>query len=217
MGPSSPEAEGGTEVFELALAGRHQADNLAVALVAAEELRRAGWERLGPRALKLGARSCRWPGRLEEVALPAGGPAAIGAGGRVLLDAAHNPAGAAALAAALADLGEPVDLLFGVLEDKDAAAMLAELAPRVRALTLTRPSAPRGRAAASLAPLVPKGLRLPVRVAEEPAEALGEALARAEGRIVVACGSIVLVGEVRAALRARYGVPAAAATINVGG
>jgi hypothetical protein len=54
-------------------------------------------------------------------------------------------------------------------------------------------------------------------VAEEPADALGEALARAEGRIVVACGSIVLVGEVRAALRARYGVPAAAATINVGG
>lgn len=217
IGPSSPEAEGGTEVFELALAGRHQADNLAVALVAAEELRRAGWERLGPRALKLGARACRWPGRLEEVALPAGGPAGIRAGGRVLLDAAHNPAGAAALAAALADLGEPVDLLFGVLEDKDAAAMLAELAPRARALTLTRPSAPRGRAAASLASLVPKGLRLPVRVAEEPADALTEALARAEGRIVVACGSIVLVGEVRAALCARYGVPPPAVTINVGG
>jgi dihydrofolate synthase/folylpolyglutamate synthase len=211
--PSAPAAEGGTEVFELALAGRHQADNLAVALVAAEELRRAGWERLGPRALKLGARACRWPGRLEEVALPAG----IGAGGRVLLDAAHNPAGAAALAAALADLGEPVDLLFGVLEDKDAAAMLARLAPRARALTLTRPSAPRGRAAASLAPLVPKGLRLPVRVAEEPARALGEALERSEGRIVVACGSIVLVGEVRAALRKRYGVPAPAVEIDVTG
>jgi folylpolyglutamate synthase/dihydropteroate synthase len=54
-------------------------------------------------------------------------------------------------------------------------------------------------------------------VAEEPARALGEALERSEGRIVVACGSIVLVGEVRAALRKRYGVPAPAVEIDVAG
>ena len=214
-GDGEPESEGGVEVLELALAGRHQADNLAVARVAAEELRELGWERLTERAVKKGARACRWPGRLEEVALRQSGQGGSGSsGGRVLLDAAHNPGGAAALAAALDDLGEPVDLLFGALEDKDAAGMLAHLAPRARAITLTRPTGPRGREAASLAPLLPKGLRRPVRVEEEPARALREALSGAEGRIVVACGSIVLVGELRAALRQRYGIPPPATTIN---
>ncbi|HSL84066.1 MAG TPA: Mur ligase family protein, partial [Thermoanaerobaculia bacterium] len=152
------EGERHLEVFELALAGRHQAQNLAVALVAAAELRAAGWERLTERALKAGAKACRWPGRLEEVALPPGpgsSGAGSGPGGRVLLDVAHNPGGAAALAAALDDLGEPVDLLFGALEDKDAAAMLAELAPRASGITLTRPSGDRGREAATLRDLLP--------------------------------------------------------------
>jgi dihydrofolate synthase / folylpolyglutamate synthase len=217
-GGGEPEAEGGVEVLELALAGRHQADNLAVARVAAEELRELGWERLGARAVRKGARACRWPGRLEEVAVP--GEAAGGEGARVLLDAAHNPGGAAALAAALEDLGEPIDLLFGALEDKDAAAMLGHLAPRAQAITLTRPSGPRGREAASLLPLVPRGSggrRRALAVVEEPARALREALAGAEGRIVVACGSIFLVGEIRAALRARYGVPPPAIEIAVSG
>jgi hypothetical protein len=54
-------------------------------------------------------------------------------------------------------------------------------------------------------------------VVEEPAQALREALAGAEGRIVVACGSLALVGELRAALRQRYGVPAPAVNINLTG
>jgi dihydrofolate synthase/folylpolyglutamate synthase len=213
--PEGGEGEGDLDVFELGLAGRHQAQNLAVALAAAAELRAAGWERLTERALKAGAKACRWPGRLEEVALPAG----VGAGGagRVLLDVAHNPEGAAALAAAIDDLGEPVDLLFGVLEDKDAAAMLAALAPRASGVTLTRPSADRGREAATLRDLLPADLRRRARVVEEPAQALREALAAAEGRIVVACGSLALVGELRAALRQRYGVPAPAVNINLTG
>ncbi|HEX6199186.1 MAG TPA: Mur ligase family protein, partial [Thermoanaerobaculia bacterium] len=185
--PAADEDGGGgerdLEVFELALAGRHQAQNLAVALAAAAELRAAGWERLTERALKAGAKACRWPGRLEEVALPSAG---AGGPGRVLLDVAHNPEGAAALAAALDDLGEPVDLLFGVLEDKDAAAMLAALGPRASDVTLTRPSDDRGREAATLRDLLPADLRRRARVVEEPAAALRQALAGSEGRIVVA-------------------------------
>lgn len=218
------EGERDLEVFELALAGRHQAQNLAVALAAAAELRAAGWERLTERALKAGAKACRWPGRLEEVAPPPGsGSSGAGVGaagpGRVLLDVAHNPGGAAALAAALDDLGEPIDLLFGVLEDKDAAAMLAELAPRAEGITLTRPSGDRGREAASLRELLPAELRRRAKVVEEPAAALHQALgqARAEGRIVVACGSLALVGELRAALRQRYGVPQPAVEIHLTG
>ena len=220
-GPAGADRE--LEVFELALAGRHQAENLAVALTAVEELRRLGWERLAGRRLARGARSCRWPGRLEEVTIP---DAPGGTEARVLLDVAHNPAGAAALAAALDDLGEPADLLFGVLEDKDAGAMLEQLAPRATALTLTRPSDPRGREAAGLVELVPapeersgKGKRRVgdrVRVAEAPGEALADALRRAEGRIVVACGSLALVGEIRTALRQRYGVPEPAVAVRIG-
>ncbi len=202
------EADGQRRVYETALAGRHQAENLAQALVVAAALAEEGWDRLTHRAMARGCRACRWPGRLEEVPLPDGG--------RVLLDVAHNPGGAAALAAALDDLDEPVDLLFGVLAEKEAEPMLAHLAPRARRLTLTRPSGPRGREAASLRPLA-EGRGREVAVAEAPGEALASALRQAAGRIVVCCGSLALVGELRALLHRRYGVPRPAVEMTVGG
>lgn len=212
--PRDDEDEGGpggaVQVYETALAGRHQADNLAIAVAASEELRDLGWERLTPRAVKKGVRSCRWPGRLEEVRVSE--RAALPGGARVILDVAHNPGGAAALAVALDDLGEPVDLVFGVLDDKDATAMLALLAPRARNLTLTRPTGPRGRDPLELLPLVPGAA---ARVVEVPPAALDEALRRAEGRIVTVCGSLALVGEARAALRRRYGVPEPAVDVRL--
>lgn len=204
---------GEVEVYELALSGRHQADNLAIAVTAAGELRELGWEKLTVRALKKGARSCRWPGRLEEVELP--DRPALPGGARVLLDVAHNPGGATSLAVALDDLGEPVDLVFGVLDDKDAAAMLALLAPKARRLTLTRPSGPRGRAAGELVPMVPGGSGTELEVVEEPAAAIDGALRGSEGRIVVVCGSLALVGEVRGALRRRHGVPEPAVQVKI--
>jgi dihydrofolate synthase/folylpolyglutamate synthase len=210
------------EVYELALAGRHQVDNLATAVVAAEELKELGWERLTPSALRRGARACHLAGRLEEVVIP--DRAALPGGGRVLLDAAHNAAGAAALALAIRDLGEPADLVFGVLSDKDAAAMLEALVPRVTRVTLTSPPGERGRKAESLEELVdedalPGGPRRPGRpkkgeapgervdVIGDPGRAIESALKKAEGRIVVATGSVALVGALRGALRRRYGVP----------
>lgn len=205
------------DVYELVLAGRHQADNLAVAVVAAEELRDLGWEKLTRSALRRGARACRLAGRLEEVTIP--DRAALPGGGRVLLDVAHNPAGAAALALALRNLGEPVDLVFGTLADKDAVGMLAALAPQATRLVLTTPPGERGRDAATLRDLVPEELLVeaagkrgrktrapPIEVIDNPGRAIEEALRSSEGRIVVACGSVVLVGAVRGALRKRYGV-----------
>ncbi len=202
------EEEGDRRIYETALAGRHQAENLALALVAAQTMAEEGWGRLTQRALTRGSRACRWPGRLEEVPLPDGE--------RLLLDVAHNPGGALALAAALDDLDEPVDLLFGVLADKEVEPMLAALAPRARRLTLTRPSGPRGREAASLLRLA-EGEGREVVVAEEPGDALASALRGAEGRIVVGCGSLALVGELRALLHRRYGVPEPAVGMSVGG
>jgi dihydrofolate synthase/folylpolyglutamate synthase len=231
-----PGVETESEVYEIALSGRHQAENLALAVAAAEALRELGWERMKRYAVKKGVRACRWPGRTEEVVLPEVG----GDGARVLFDVAHNPGGAASLADFLETLREPVDLVFGVLEDKEPGPMLARLAPRAHTIHLTRPSGERGMPLEDLRARVSealpedvlaggggrrkgtgrgrKGERTGVELLEEPvpARALRRALDGAEGRPVVVCGSIVLVGELRAELRRRYGVPEPAVEIKLG-
>jgi dihydrofolate synthase / folylpolyglutamate synthase len=185
-----------------ALPGAHQARNLGLAVLAAETLAELGFQRLDSATIAAGAAACRWPGRLERVSLPGGR--------RVLLDAAHNAEGAAALGEALALLPGPVDLLFGVLADKDAADMLGRLAPRARRIVLTTPPNVRARRAEDLAALVAgrDGVEIepvPVRALDRLLPAVGPA-----GATLVACGSIYLIGEVRRRLRERFGVPAPA-------
>jgi len=189
--------------LELELPGWHQAWNAAVAVRTAELLAERGWGWLDADAIRRGAASCRLPGRLEWLPGP-----------RVLLDAAHNPQAVAALSTYLEGVEESAgsgggswDLLFGVLEDKDAEAMLAPLAARARRVVLTRPSDPRGRDPAKLVPLLPV-LRSGVEaeVMPEPKAALERLLAGSkkdpkrtgeEPPLHVVCGSMVLVGEVR--------------------
>jgi dihydrofolate synthase/folylpolyglutamate synthase len=178
--------------LEIALLGVHQAINLGLAVRAAEALADLGFDRFDPAAIREGAAACRWPGRLEALDLPGGR--------RLLLDAAHNPAGAAVLADFLDRLGEPVDLLFGVLADKDYAGMLALLAPRVRRIVLTTPASPRAKNPAELAELL-EG-REGVLVEPDLGRALDRVLGLG-GKTLVACGSIFLIGEVRRAVRER--------------
>jgi dihydrofolate synthase/folylpolyglutamate synthase len=179
--------------FDLALAGAHQVDNAATALAAAEELAGAGFARLDSDAIARGFAAARWPCRLE--ALAAGDGRAT-----VLLDAAHNPDGCAALAAFLDRLGRPFTLLFGALADKDLDGMLPPLAARAARVVLTRPDSPRAADPAALAARL--GKRVAAALVEpDPARALE--LARAAGpELVVACGSLYLVGRLRARLLA---------------
>jgi dihydrofolate synthase/folylpolyglutamate synthase len=175
----------------LALAGAHQRGNAGLAAASLRALGRAGVT-VGEVEIAEGIATARWPGRLELV-------------DGVLLDGAHNPDGARALAAALADLhpGRPVELVFGALGDKDHLAMLSALAGAVRRLHLVEPVTSRARPVGELAAAA-AGLGLAARSYLGLADALAGARAGAGARgLVVVAGSLYLVGQARALLRRR--------------
>ena len=183
------------------LPGEHQTANLALAVLAAERLRESGWPAIDEAAIVSGAGRCRWPGRLETVALP---------GRQLLLDVAHNPDAAAALVAHLDRLGRPYDLLYGTLADKRSEHILPPLAAPARRIVLTRAAGVRGRDPHELVPLLTGREAI---VEPRPGPALDRALAGAAPLLVV-CGSFYLVGEVRSMLNRRFGVPKPAARIR---
>jgi dihydrofolate synthase/folylpolyglutamate synthase len=173
--------------FTLALAGTHQVGNALVAIRVLELLDGMGF-RVPEWNVREGLASMRWPGRLDLRRL---------ADGReLLMDAAHNPEGAQALASFLAsESGAPRALVFTAMRDKDVTDMLRVLAPRVRALIMTRASTKRSAEPEALAAMA-RALRVPCAVVVEPS--LGAALDtawRMTPRIAVA-GSIFLLGDV---------------------
>jgi len=172
--------------FTVGLAGTHQIDNAAVAVALLEILDRRGIA-VSRDAVARGLQQPNWPGRLERRFL---------AGGReVLLDAAHNPAGAIALASYLTAEGGPLrPLVFAVMRDKDAAGMFGSLLPAVSHLVLTRATSPRSADPSALEAQAHALSSLPVTIAPSAAEALRIAW-RFSPRIVVA-GSIFLLGDV---------------------
>jgi dihydrofolate synthase/folylpolyglutamate synthase len=199
------------------LLGRHQAANIAVADAVLDALAAAGIASVGPAARMSGYAAARWPGRLELLAMPGAG--AHGADAEVLLDGAHNPAGARTLAAALDELrpelrgfaagapasaSAPVTLVIGIMRDKDVDGVIAELGTS-GALAGARVIATAVPDARALEPglLASRWLAAfpgaDVQRASDPSAALDLALATAEGPVVVA-GSLYLVGAVRARL-----------------
>jgi len=169
------------------LAGAHQRSNAAVALRLLQQLDARGIA-VPAEAIEAGLARPHWPGRLEVRRL---------ADGReLLLDAAHNPAGAASLASYLrAEGGEPRPLVFAAMQDKDVAGMFAALLPAVGRLIVTRASNARSAEPESLAQQARAAQpTLPIAIAADLDEALAAAW-RASPRIVVA-GSIFLLGDV---------------------
>lgn len=162
------------------LLGEHGARNAALAAAAALRLG------VSPDAILRGARDTVWPGRMEVLPWR---------GGRVLLDGAHNPAGAQALADALRALGvERVPVVFGAAGDKDVAGVAAALRPVASHVILTRAAlSPRAAEPASLEALFPG---VPVTVTASPPGAL-DALTGLHSPLAVACGSLYLIGELR--------------------
>ncbi|MGR2751709.1 bifunctional folylpolyglutamate synthase/dihydrofolate synthase [Agromyces arachidis] len=174
----------------LPLYGRHQAENAAIAIAAVESFL-GGGVRLADEVVEAGLAAATSPGRLQAVSVDP----------PVLVDAAHNPHGAAALVEALGeyfDFDELV-IVLGVLGDKDAEGIVRALAPTGARFLVTQSESdraiPAGELAASVASIVG-----PERV--EAVDRLDDALDEArewasygDRRGVLVTGSITLVGD----------------------
>lgn len=179
---------GAEYTFQTPLLGVHGAANAALAAIAALRLG------LSANSIEQGLTQTCWAGRLEHIR-------ALGMGW--LLDGAHNPDGAQALAAALKDLGlRSVRMVFGVSEDKAVSEMVPILAPLVGDVILTAAQwSPRAAVPANLRG-VWEAVGVPVRETKTPTEAVALAgqVGGDDSVTVVVCGSLYLVGEVRGLL-----------------
>ena len=166
--------------IECPLPGEHQVENAITAALAA---RRIG---VPDPAIQAGIVRTRWPGRLERISEDP----------LIILDGAHNPAGARALAAYIARFysGRPVRMIFGAMRDKAVSEIAGVLFPLAGDLILTAPRQARA--------LAPEALR---QIAEHPhariAPGISEALALGgSAEVTFVTGSLFLVAEARAIL-----------------
>jgi dihydrofolate synthase/folylpolyglutamate synthase len=171
----------------LGLRGKHQAENAAAAIEAAELLREFGFS-IPREAIIKGLREVRWPGRLELIDdRPA-----------ILLDGAHNPSGARSLRRYLDEFWpRPVTLIFGAMSDKDVEGMASELFSVASTIVLTRVRDARAAGAERMGkPAL--GFSKNVIFTESSKQALSWArsVTQPDGLICVA-GSLYLVGEVK--------------------
>jgi dihydrofolate synthase / folylpolyglutamate synthase len=162
------------------LAGRHQLENVAIAVAAADCLR------IPEADIRRGVNTAHWPGRLERI-------------GEFLLDGAHNVAAAKALSAFLSEFHhEGVWMIFGAMADKPIREMLEILTPHAQRVVFTKPQSSRATEPRDLLHLAPGSA-----VEESVSDAIRHARANApQGKAILICGSLYLVGEARAVLLA---------------
>jgi dihydrofolate synthase/folylpolyglutamate synthase len=186
----------------LPLHGAHQAQNAALALAAVEGFLGGGRTALEPLVVAEGFAAVTSPGRLELVRR----------GPTVLLDVAHNPAGAQALARAVAEAFTFTSLVgvVGILADKDASSILEALEPVLAEVVITASRSPRaadpgelasiarevfGDERVHVAPAVPEALELALEEADARTDFPGQ-----HGAGVLVTGSVTVVAEARTLL-----------------
>jgi dihydrofolate synthase/folylpolyglutamate synthase len=187
--------------LKVGLLGSHQAANAAVALALLDALVEDAARRdlrlgLEEEAIRRGFARARWPGRLELLSETPIGP--------VLLDGAHNPAGAGALARALGELGmRRFPLVFGATRGKRVAAVMRALAPLEPRPIFTRVEDSTAIPAEGLLARWRRVVGGRGRTASTPAAALRLAadLRASPDQPIVVAGSLYLVGAVRGILR----------------
>jgi dihydrofolate synthase/folylpolyglutamate synthase len=165
--------------------------NVALAIATAVELKQQGFSGITVKSIERGMRETRWPGRFQAIAARPGWP-------EVVIDVAHNPAGAWALRSALSERYEdrPLIFVFSAMRDKAISEMTEILFPLADRVIATRPENPR---AASPEEIQQAAARTGVEI--EAVEDVHQAVERARvlaqaGTVVVITGSIYLVGEV---------------------
>jgi dihydrofolate synthase/folylpolyglutamate synthase len=167
------------------LMGAHQAENAGIAMMA---LQAAGFA-IAPAALAAGLRNATWPARLQR--LHGALLALLPAGSELWLDGAHNPGGAAALAAQLAAWEGPTVLVVGMKQSKDVAEFLRIIMPGAGA-RIFAVAEPGQHLALPVADIIAASGGVAV-AGPDVAGALGQVSAPAR---VLICGSLYLAGEV---------------------
>ncbi|MBI2445664.1 hypothetical protein HYV43_04715 [Candidatus Micrarchaeota archaeon] len=171
----------GTQIVTLALQGRFQAENAALAVAAAQELQNQGTA-ISEADIVAGLRHATWPGRMQTV-------------GNVVIDGAHNPDGIAALVSALkaAYPNQKWNLVFGVLADKDYPEMVRSIRKLpLDSIRLIRPKSPRALPAETLVPLF-KAHQTPVDV--QVAANMHDVLGALKGKPILVCGSLYVAAD----------------------
>jgi dihydrofolate synthase/folylpolyglutamate synthase len=196
-------------LVETQLVGRHQLRNIALAIATAEELSKlliveprtplrqalgrlssGGRAAITPHSIERGIRATRWPGRFQVLAPSGSRP-------EIILDVAHNPAGAWALRSALSERygDRPLIFVFGAMRDKAISEMTEILFPIAERVIATRAENPRS---ASPEEIQQAGKRTgaEIETVGDVAAALDRAQVGARPEtVIVITGSIYLVGE----------------------
>ncbi len=156
-------------LVETPLVGRHQLRNVALAIAAAVELSQQGFHAITANSIERGIRETRWPGRFQVIPRRQGWP-------EIVIDVAHNPAGAWALRSALSERYGDRSLIFvfGALRDKAISEMAEILFPLAERVIATAPENPR---AASPRDIQSAAVRTGVEI--EAVESVQAAVARA--------------------------------------
>jgi dihydrofolate synthase/folylpolyglutamate synthase len=189
---------GVTRVFSdltCGLAGRHQWDNAACALALLEAAGTAGID-TDEGAVRTGLRTVSWEGRLESIdEYP-----------KIVLDGAHNPAAAHALAGYLEDFSTThpasrIILVWGMMRDKDQRRFIAPLLPFVSEIVLTQAILARSATIQQLRATL-HDWHGSVLEAVLPMDALAAAKSRARPHdLICIAGSLMLLGDIKAAMR----------------
>ncbi len=182
----------GEEILvETPLVGRHQLRNMALAIAAAVELSQQGFSGITAKSIEQGIRETRWPGRFQVIAARPGWP-------EIVIDVAHNPAGAWALRSALSERYEdrPLIFVFGAMRDKAISEMTEILFPLAERVIATRPENPRAASAEEVRQAAAR-TAVEIEAIENVRQAIERARILASGAtVLVITGSIYLVGEV---------------------
>lgn len=174
---------------EISMVGRHQAENLKTALATLEVLRKSGAVKLDREALYEGLKRARQPGRFEVISEDP----------LVIIDGAHNEAGAQALQETMAQhfAGKKILLVAGILADKEIDSIVKFLTKITDHIIVTEPDNPRKLAAEKLAGHV-ADFGVAAEAVSDVEAAVHRAKELADGYdVILFAGSLYLIGDVR--------------------